>query len=297
MCELGICKTSGRFYEGTRNSGSPVVNHRPLMPIDFVGVGMKLRFLECDGLASIVFREDSFDPVTKIRRGRVYRLNDSQPVTWRVHDPARKDLEIAGWAYGAAQQLETTSYNIDALGFLRGHHPLPKVVLGKEPHQTFWKILSIETQFDGKPLLTLKALHSYGVIPELILSINNSEALIPLREALDKVEASANRLGPVDTIDRCRDALSIIFGDLAGDMRLDLGAGIKKRISANKETNPKSNDEDLVTMCGNIVARLHARGKPNERTKHDTRAITDADAQLALNCLWFVLVELGWATN
>jgi len=43
---------------------------------------------------NLVFREDSFDPITKIRRGKVYKevIGNNQP--WRVHDLARTDLKI-----------------------------------------------------------------------------------------------------------------------------------------------------------------------------------------------------------
>jgi hypothetical protein len=90
---------------------------------------------------------------------------------------------------------------------------------------------------------------------------------------------------------------SIVLGTLASDLTLDLGKGTSKKIEFNKQVNPKGNGQDLITHNAEIVRRLHSRGKPNEQNKHNTRTITDEDAQLALKCLWFVLVELGWARN
>ena len=37
--------------------------------------------------ADMVFREDSFDAVTRIRRGRLYKVLPSRPSTWNVSPP------------------------------------------------------------------------------------------------------------------------------------------------------------------------------------------------------------------
>lgn len=295
MRELGICKSSGRLYEGNRNSGTAVANSNPILPITMIGIDLPASISSIGGYSALIFREESFDPITKIRRGRVYRINESQPVTWRVQDASRKDLKYTAWANGAAQELETTSYNIDSLSYLRNLQSLPKIVLGEAPFQTNWKILAIETQFDGKPLITIKALSSFGTMPELITNQIPTLSKAKLINAVENVEAVANRLGSVETVDACRSALSIVLGALAGDLTLDLGAGIARRIKSNQERNNKGNGQDLVTHSADIVRRLHSRGKPNEEVKLNTRPVSDEDANLALKCLWFILVELGWA--
>jgi hypothetical protein len=85
------------------------------------------------------------------------------------------------------------------------------VILGWEPHITYWKIISIECNIVGTPVLSLRAKHSLGDIPELIDGNIPPESLKPLTEALNKVEASVNRLSPIEVIDRCRDLLSLAF--------------------------------------------------------------------------------------
>jgi hypothetical protein len=109
---------------------------------------------------------------------------------------------------------------------------------------------------------------------------------------LEKVENSSNRLGPTDVVDRCRDALSVVFGHLGGDRKKDLANAIK----AYENKNGKR-EEDLVSWSGRIVARLHSRGKPNEQHNKGLRDLTEEDAQLTLRCLWLVLIELNWAKN
>ena len=298
MSELGICKRSGRLYEGNSSAGIAINYHVPIIPIEFVGVDMHQDNPSLNQ-PNLVFREDSFDPITKIRRGRVYKeeIGNNQP--WRVHDIARTDLKRIKWSNGEAQELETTSYSADSLIQLRQMTSLPKVILGKIPHHTYWKILSIETQYDGKPMLTLKAISNFGTVPDLMINQVPEIAQKPIQDALENVEVAANRLGPIETVDACRNALSIVFGALAEDTKLDLGQGISHRIKENqsKSKNPNANGQDLITQNADIVRRLHPRGKASEKEKHQTRAISQEDANLALNCLWFVLVELGWARD
>jgi hypothetical protein len=296
MSELGICKRSGRLYEGNSSAGIAINYHVPIIPIEFVGVDMQQDNPSLNQ-PNLVFREDSFDPITKIRRGRVYKevIGHNQP--WRVHDFARTDLKRVQWDQGEAQELEVTSYYAAPLFQLRQMTSLPKVILGKTPHHTYWKILSIETQYDGKPMLTLKAISNFGTVPELVLNQVPEIAQKPIQDALENVEVAANKIGSVETVDACRNALSIVFGALAQDTTLDLGQGISHRIKVNKaeSKNPNANGQDLITQNADIVRRLHPRGKANEMVRRNTRAISQEDANLALNCLWFVLVELGWA--
>jgi hypothetical protein len=296
MSELGICKRSGRLYEGNSSAGIAINYYVPIIPIEFVGVDMQ-QGNPSSNLANLVFREDSFDPITKIRRGRVYKEVTGRNEPWRVNDFARTDLKRVKWNNGEAQELEATSYSADPLTQLRQITLLPKIILGKTPHHTYWKILSIETQYDGKPLLTLKAISNFGTVPVLVVNQVPEIAQKPIQDALENVEVAVNRIGPIETVDTCRNALSIVFGALAEDTMLDLGLGISHRIKVNKaeSINPSANGQNLITQNADIVRRLHPRGKASEKEKHQTRAISQEDANLALNCLWFVLVELGWA--
>jgi hypothetical protein len=72
MSELGICKRSGRLYEGNSSAGIVINYQLPIMPIEFVGVDMQ-QGNPSPSLPNIVFRKDSFDPIIKIRRGRDYK--------------------------------------------------------------------------------------------------------------------------------------------------------------------------------------------------------------------------------
>ena len=293
---LGFNRQIGAVYEGGRDNGYRVMPPPSLTPIRFFSGGDIPALAPFhDGLATELFREDDFDPVTKLRRGRVFMLEGHQPQEWRVHDPLLPNLPTGPWQGGVAQVAKISTYQ-------RAHLPqliklnareLPTIIMGWEPHLTFWKIVSIEANLVGTPVLSLRAKHSLGDTPEIIEDKVPIEILKPLTEAMDKVEASVNRLSPAEVIDRCRDALSIIFGHKSGDRSRDLSDAIKGYL--HKEYPNKNMVGDLRSYCGSVVTRLHAQAKPNVQHEKGLRPPADSDADLALNCLKTVLIEFGWA--
>ncbi len=291
---LGFDRAIGAVYEGDMDDGHRVLPPPQLAPSRFLkGKDLPKLVPWADGLAPEIFREDDFDAVTKIRRGRVFKVRScSQPHEWHVFDPYRPHLERKPWGHGSAQHVNLGTYERHGLPELTNVSVLamPTVVLGWEPHITFWKIVSIECNLVGTPVLSLRARHSLGDTPEIVEK-NVPEALLKtLVEAVEKVEASTNRLSAVDVIDRCRSALSVAFGFKSGDLSKDLSQAIDAYLQ--KEAAGKDN---LCGYCGRIVARLHSRGKPNEQAGKGLRPPTDSDADLALNCLKTVLIEFGWA--
>lgn len=294
---LGYNRYDGAVYEGEINNGYRVVPPPPLAPIRFFSGGnMAIIAPHHDGLAPDIFREDDFDPVTKLRRGRVFSMRScSQPHPWHVHDPHQALLPVVKWAHGSAQETRLSTYERNLLSSLNkaSASGLPTVAIGWEPHVTFWKIISIECNLVGTPVLSLRARHSVGDIPELVASAVPPDVLKPLTEAIDKVEASVNRLSPIEVVDRCRDALSVAFAYQGGDRSKDLSAAIGVYLKAVAKDSPAQ--ENLCSWCGRIVARLHSRGKPNEQAAKGLRPPSDSDADLALNCLKTVLIEFGWA--
>lgn len=293
---LGICQNTQKVYEGSYSHGYPVSSNTLFAPIAFVGmdgeVAIDYSKTTQGNMPEWVFREDFFDPITKIRRGRVYQAQGNQPYTWHIQDNGRQDLAHENWNLGTAQKTDVVFYQRSGLTQLRNTSKYPSVIIGKEPFITVWRIIDIEYSVSDTPVLTLKSFRSFGAIPRLIENKVPPEIKSSLLDALDKVENSSNRFGPTDVVDRCRDALSIVFGHLDGDLTKDLSNAIK----AYENKNGKR-EEDLVSWSGRIVARLHSRGKPNEQKAKNLRDLSEEDGQLALRCLWLVLVEHGWAQN
>lgn len=291
---LGINPYDGTVYEGRLNCGFRTQPPPVLLPVQFVGHSTECTWGQAVAdYAPVLFREDSFDPVTRIRRGRVFTFyGSSQPVEWDIQDPLRNDLPTRRFGGGFSQYLRVVQYGRSSLGFLRSgaaRQGRLMAILGSEPFLSVWTVLDVETSAHGTPILTLKARRSFGTLPDLDPNRVPEDIRDALGQALEKVEASEHRLGAEAVIDRCRDALSVVLGHACGDRTLDLGPAIKKLEQV------QSRPTVLAIWAGQIVARFHSRAKPNEQEKHASRDVTEDDAQLALSCLGLVLREQGWA--
>jgi hypothetical protein len=193
--QIGICQQSYAVYEGDHTGVR--LQHPPILtPIRYFTGGDTPELKKILGLPELIFREDDFDPVTKIRRGRVYTGNGSQPTEWKVHDDSLSRITAQPHGYGMACPIRLFTYRRENLFHLQNKTSLalPSVILGEEPHLTFWKIVSIETNLFGTPILTLRAKYTYGDTPELIE--NEIPQAIQQRffDAVSAVEASVNRL-------------------------------------------------------------------------------------------------------
>lgn len=284
---LGICIDSGLSYEGSFTTGHRIQPAPMLLPLQFV----ENETVEAPGLVGgypkQIFREDSFDPITRIRRGRVYTWH-SHEHQWFVQDPFRSDLREKSWNRGCAKIINAMVYQKDPLSGL-ALKPHLKVQLGDDHGSSIWKILLRETSIHGSQILTLKSYRSLGEIPDLALNEIPPEVLPALTAELERVERSANRMSPDDVVDRCRNALTIIYGALGGNRANDLDRAIKHYLA-------KFQKKEVVANAGHIVKRLHSRGKACEQYSKDLRPLSEEDAQLALRCLGFVLIETGWAS-
>tara|TARA_R110000744_G_scaffold299518_8_gene408909 strand:+ start:1427 stop:2305 length:879 start_codon:yes stop_codon:yes gene_type:complete len=291
MRYIGISKHSDITYQGDKSHGYRLESPN-LTPYYFVGKSFDVdeQQKEFDSKPTQIFVEDYFDPVTKIKRGRFY--GNPHEFEWYIQDSTRKDLALAACRDGAAQRDRLITYQRSPLSELRNSLAYPDVVLGKEPFITIWKIVSIETSVFDVPIVTLKSHRSLGELPNIVKSNVPEDVHSSLVNALEKLESSVNRLGPTDVVDRCRDVLSIVFGTLSNDRTKDLGVSINNYVKAL----PK-NQDNMVAWAARIVNRLHPRGKPNEQFKQGFREPSEQDAQLAVKCVWIVLIELGWGSS
>lgn len=53
--------------------------------------------------------------------------------------------------------------------------------------------------------------------------------------------------------------------------------------------------KQCAAWVGQLLARLHVRGKSNEQVSRSLRLPVEEDAELCLHNLGFLLRELGWA--
>lgn len=242
----------------------------------------------------LLFREDSFDPVTRIRRGRLYKSPGAQPQQWRVQ-PHPAYSEEVGFHRDSAGWLQKSLHGFYAWS---AWAEVPKdarntmLALGTQEAYTLWKIVNIERIVSREDLLTLRAHGALGILAELREAIIPDDARAKLVEVFTKLSDVAYRAGPESVIDRAR--------DLA---QWSLGVWL-----AAEKNDPKFRHDDLGELANKIpeekkvlkniaqtLARLHARAKPNEQARYGVRPLVEADAEFALAAVGTLLRELDWA--
>ncbi|WP_428409072.1 hypothetical protein [Hyphococcus sp.] len=238
------------------------------------------------------FREDSYDPVSRIRRGRFYTAQDigQQPTQWRVHPHPALPFEAhyAPDRLGLVKRLHTFRNMLFFREFIKDRKEQPLVLLGFDDCFTVWVVTDVEAISSGEDLVTLKARGTFGILPVYDDQKIPERYRAKVTETLDTFADSVHRSAPISVIDRARDAASQILlahFNLSGEDAKDLG-NLAKR--AEK-------DRLVVASASHIIARLHARNKPSERERRKMRAIREQDAELATQCLGVILCELGWA--
>lgn len=291
MNYFGISQHTDDVYEGSPSHGVRV-DLPFLLPYQFVGKGFGESDVRDDfyRTGSRIFREDFFDPITRIKRGRFYYLEGE--ADWYLQDNKRNDLKRVECRGGYAQRDRLITYQRSPLVELIRCTTYPDVILGRDEFISIWKIISIETSVTGTPIVTLKSHRSFGETPEMIVGHVPDSVLTALKTAIEKLENSINRLGPTDVVDRCRDVLSVVFGELCGNREKDLAKAISGYVAQQDRKH-----DNLISWAAYIVNRLHPRGKPNEQVRHGFREPSEEDAQLAVRCVWIVLVELGWGKS
>ncbi len=242
--------------------------------------------------AKLVFREDSFDPVTRIRRGRFYFNPGAQPSLWHAHwhsfmpSQALSDIQLITFQrWPAAQELAASKGEL-------------LIALGVADAFTLWRVIDVERISTADDLVTLRARASLGLLPDLspeaIPLCGRSQVLSVIEKAIE----SAYRAGPESVIDRCRDAAQASIAtwlakELGDDSvrALDLSPLLERTEKALTDRQPA-----VLLNAGRIIARLHAR-KPNEQIKRGTRANKETDAEAALANLGLILREMGWTVD
>src|SRR5713226_2281075 len=252
----------------------------------------------------ILFREDFFDPVSRIRRGRFYKRNvNSIELQWEVDPtPAQSShISVLGDRYNNhTGRLRTTLLTFQSfplrLDFPALQNATRAVVLGTRQSPTFWKIIDIETISTGEELVTLKSRTWFGVLPELntdkILDESDRAKVV---ETIERLADTIYRAGPESVIDRARDAASAIMlaalrQEGAKVRAKDLSDAIKRF-----EKHNKLKKLQILQNAARIIARLHSRAKPSEQERSSPPNVCEQDGELAVLSVGTILRDLGWA--
>lgn len=297
---LGIDTNSGLVYEGF---GAPDM---PAIPTPNIAQA-KLIEKESDwddlprGLASSpmawVFREDSFDPVTRTRRGRLYepQPGQGQPNEQRVSPhPYEDPLMRQVGREGRAIKRMNTFTACNPLLLLPQQGQGMTLALGSSRAASGWRILQTEALANGCVMVTLKSLSAFGILPAVDYAKIDEPFRPAVREAIERVLNSAFRESGISVVDHCRAALTVLLSRWL----VQSGHEQPKVLTADlgdlaKKTEPRL---ECVGKAAHIVGRLHSRGKPNEQQAKGLRSPLDGDAEFALHAVGLAIRDFGWAS-
>lgn len=254
---------------------------------------------DAPGCPSPLFREDSFDPVTRVRRGRLYVLTNPSSLILspdRVHNyPYGPHIGVGGgWQadgyykpvriadFPAAQRIESM-----------------EMALGDAPGTTFWRVAAAERISSGELLFILRARSSMGALPALADALSardgSTVTAAPIHEALDQLVDAFHRQQPVPIADVCRETARVILAAWIG-------------ANANTEDLakvigmiPKGSDERIgLVGAATVINRLRSRGKSSVQERQaaagqDLRFVCMEDAEASVQLVGFLLRDIGWA--
>ena len=293
MINIGIDTTEGLIYELDGFRGHPIWPAPVITRAKFVYPSQDP--IEADSSMNMIgyrFREDSFDPVSRIRRGRFYRAPENAALSkdWTVaNHPARPFEGSAPDIHGRTKRLDM--FNGDLIGqrFIDGRSEKPLVLLGMEKRFTTWTIVDIEAISTGEELVTLKGRSSFGLLPTLKKGHVPEGFRAKLEESISTFADAVHRSSPTSVADRARDVATyalLAHLELEGSNAKDLGDLIKK---LDMKT------QGIAFSTATIINRLHSRGKAVEQEKRALRMVREEDAELVTHCVGSLLCELGIA--
>lgn len=282
---------TGDYYEGNRTFLRAIYPRPIVSPVQMMNSWPK----------KIVFREDSYDPVTRLRRGRLYQQADSVEIPSGLvpFTPYPQPYVIRGASGGLVIQFQTTFEQSSELNTLLWKSIDCDILLGAKPAQTRWRIIDAEGLSDGTTLFTLKSSSSFGVLPRLNESLQNKDGqpieVYPVQAAIDKLVDAFHVQHPVPIVDVCRESTRLVLARWIGAQDADaedLGGVIK--------VIPKENF--AVEKAASIINRFHPRTKSSEQEKQNKngtplRTIIGEDAELSVQLFGFILREIGWAVR
>ena len=290
MISLGIEPHRNLVFEGNTSNGCHVRPTPVLTAAVFVDSKTeKLKAVETRDLdlVPLIFREDAFDPVSRVRRGRFYERNQAQPVPWRVYidfAPAQGSMNLATFHSCPV-----------SLKYLKGKESQPLVILGYTDQFTVWTVVSIEMSVTGEEVFALRSRTSIGALPDLRWDKVPGQGRAQVQRTLEILAEDIYRAGPESVIDRARDAASAIVsaylvGENLGKATQDLGqlVGILNNL-------PRGERPNICMNGGDIIAILHPRAKPSEQATRALRPLREQDAELAVQLVGTMLCDLGWA--
>ena len=300
MISIGIDPNNMLAYEGSGQWGRAIVP-TPVFSAAVV-VSSAVPMIPTTGTTDLlgiplIFREDSFDSVTRIRRGRFYERNISQPVTWHVysHPSLAGGRKYDTYVGTISKELATFHACPVSSKYFDPIEGQPLVVIGNESRVTVWTVVSTEITLTRDELVILRQRSTFGALPEMYWDKVPEKGREQVRNTLNILSTEIFSAGPESVIDRARDTGSAILATYLVDKKLATGTEDLGKLVSILAKQPRSDRPNICMNGGDILAILHPRAKPSEQAMRPLRAIREQDAELAVQLVGTMLCDLEWA--
>ena len=285
---LGVCIEGGAVYENIRSYWFEVWPLPVVSSAAFVETfEPAAQIIALNALGGTVFREDSFDATTRIRRGRFYKCA-GVIVRETVQTYTGRSVPVRGFG-------QVSLHHFDAL------QPKPTaklVAIGVE--DSVWRILNAERISTGEWLVTLKARGGAGLLPEINADAIPEAGRSKVIKAVDHMVDVAHRETPGSIVDVARNTAPLLMTVYAAAlesepeeqrriMEKDLG-----KICGHFRQKDGLKDWKVAISVGDILARLHPRNRHCEQHRHGLLPLTEEDAGFAVSAIGLLLSEFRW---
>jgi hypothetical protein len=301
MINLGIDTNALLVYEGASTYGGYAVRPSPIVIAAAVvsSATEQLNGVDARNIHSVplVFREDMFDPVSRIRRGRFYERSQTQPITWQVypHPDIREEERHANRQGVVSKDLATFYSCAVSQKYFSIAEGQPLVILGYAEQFTIWTVVSSEMSLTGEEIVALRARASFGALPDTQWDKIPEQGRAQVKRTLEILAEDIYRAGPESVIDRARDAASAILSAYVVDKTLASATMDLGKLVSVLGRLPRDDRPNICTNGGDIIAILHPRAKPSEQATRPLRQVREQDAELAVQLVGTMLCDLGWA--
>lgn len=303
MSRLGIDLDTGLVYEGREGPSHPVWPTPVIAQTTLISSPSDLAKIPANFASNPltwIFLEASYDPVSRIRRGRIFQnfgMQSRETVQVEAHPAVNSDLLKATNNGGRVGKNLTVYIACAELLSQPNKGEGLQLAIGQRDASSLWRILQTERLIGTDILVTLRAESALGILPEIDKGKIHPNSVAAVASAYLRVLNAAYRELPSSVVDQCRNAAVVLVSrwmqtetDSLAPKEQDLGdwiKAIKNHFGENRRVALRSTLE--------IINRLHPRGKDNELIKLGLRPITEQDAEFAVQALGFVVREIGWA--
>lgn len=293
---LGFDNDLQLYYEGiTKGTGRGIYPHPVITPATFPPINPDSVLLLPDGFivedCKYIFREDSFDPVTRIRRGRFYTYFSKEKWTSKPHPNGEYE---GGQIYGyITKQLHTYQKTLLTKILPKNKKNGHVVALGSKDASTLWSIVGLEMVTTGEELITLKARSSLGSLPEILeesIPMNDKNIII---KAIENLREEVFRSGPESVVDHCRDCVEYILRGKIRTVEAGYSGGELSKI-IDKFVSIFEKEFRNIPNCAQIIRLHHQRRKTAIKETKFPRSLEYQDAELCTYCLSSIICDLQW---